>query len=97
MLIYGLAGVPSLRRSRYAYNVALSLSPTEERVLGILTERARLDVEQIAGVGLLSVETASRALDSLVESRIVTRTSGEDGAQAFELNRRVLKDMTAAA
>lgn len=72
----------------------LSLSPTEERVLGILTERACLDVEQVAGVGMLSVDSATRALDSLVRLDLVKRSG--DGA-TFELNRELLKSLTAAA
>jgi DNA-binding transcriptional ArsR family regulator len=75
----------------------LSLSPAEERVLGLLLDRSALDVEQIAGIGLLSIDTAVHALDSLLRAHLVTSRSRGDEMQIYELNRQVAKNLTAAA
>jgi DNA-binding transcriptional ArsR family regulator len=74
-----------------------SLSPVEERVLGILIDRSELDVTQIAGAGLLSVESTTHALNSLADARLVSLRRVADGTSLYELNGPVAKDITAAA
>lgn len=72
------------------------LSDHEERVLGILTERSRLELEQIASAARLSPTATTSALDGLIERDLVTVMSGRY-APLYELNRLTAQRQTAAA
>lgn len=71
------------------------LTDTEQRVLGVLDDRSRLDLEQIAGNGRLSLRAAHEAVGSLVRADLVVPIDGQFGP-VYEINRQTAGEVIAS-